>query len=210
MPKCKFRSYLLQQRQAYIVHRLWITVGPDIFCTPSVDYSTAGRLFTPSVDYSTAGHFLHHLWIAVGPDVYLHRLWITVRPDIFVHHLWITVGPDIYLHRLWIKVGPDIYLHRLDYSRTGYCTPSVDYSRAGHLLYTVGGLQYGRTFIVHYLWITVGPDIYLHHLWITIGPDVYCTPTVDYSRAGYTSALYTICVVFYPICKSLVCSISLA
>jgi len=57
VPKCKFRSYLLQQRQAYIVHRLWITVGPDIFCTPSVDYSTAGRLFTPSVDYSTAGHF---------------------------------------------------------------------------------------------------------------------------------------------------------
>jgi hypothetical protein len=147
VPKCKFRSYLLHQRQAYIVHRLWITLGQVIFCTPSVDYSTAGRLFTPSVDYSRAGHLLYTFC-----GLQYGRTFI-------VHYLWITVGPHIYLHRLWIKVGPDICLRRL---------------------------------------------------WITIGPDVYCTLTVDYSRAGYTSTLYTICVVFYPICKSSVCSISLA
>ena len=108
MPKCKFRSYLLHQRQAFIVHCLWITVGADI------------------------------------------------------------------------------YVHRLDHSRSGHlCTPSVDYSRAGHVLYIICGLQYGRTFIVHCLWFTVGPDIYCTPFVDYSRPDVYCTPSVDYSRTGH-------------------------
>ena len=72
MPKCKFRSYLLHQRQAFIAHRLWITVGPGIYRTPSVDYIRAGYIShtvwltvgpdiycTPSVDYTSARHLLH-------------------------------------------------------------------------------------------------------------------------------------------------------
>ena len=117
-----------------------------------------------------------------------------------MYTVWITVGPDIYVHRLWITVGPNIYCTpSVDYSKAGHLlytfvdystagrlfTPSVDYSRAGHVLYIICGLQYGRTFIVHCLWFTVGPDIYCTPFVDYSRPDVYCTPSVDYSRTGH-------------------------
>jgi hypothetical protein len=53
VPKCKFRSYLLHQRQVFIVHCLWVTVGSDIYLH-RLDYRRSGHLL-----HTVCGHLLY-------------------------------------------------------------------------------------------------------------------------------------------------------